>query len=60
MVKQSVVGEGGAKTTKSTKKYIWMCDVNKRGNKMIQSSLSSFLTKMNPEKTGGVADTVEF
>ena len=25
--------------------------------KMIQSSISSFLTKMNPEKTGGVAGT---
>ena len=53
MVKESVVGEGGTKTTKSTKKYVWRCDVNKRGNKMIQSSISSFLSKKNPENTGG-------
>ena len=57
MVKQTVVGEGGAKTTKSVKRYIWRCDINKRGVKMIQSNISSFLTKKNPEKTGGVAGT---
>ena len=57
MVKESVVGEGGIKTTKSIKKYVWRCDINKRGNKMIQSSISSFLSKKNPENTGGVAGT---
>ena len=39
MVKQTVVGEGGTKTTKSVKRYIWRCDINKRGVKMIQSNI---------------------
>ena len=52
-----MVGEGGAKTTKSVKRYIWRCDINKRGVKMIQSNISSFFSKKKPEKTGGVADT---
>ena len=57
MMKKSVVGEGGVKTTESVKKYIWRCDTNRRGIKMIQSNISSFLTKCNPEKTGRVAGT---
>ena len=57
MSKVPVVGADGVKTTKSVKKYVWKCDINRQGRKMTQTSLSSFLRVRSPEMTAGVGNT---
>ena len=58
MVNVPVEGEGGMKTTKGQKKYIWRCDISRGGKKMKQTSLSSFLTARHPEMTAGVENHI--
>ena len=58
MSKVPVVGADGVKTTKSVKKYVWKCDINRQGRKMTQTSLSTFLRVRSPEMTAGVGNNI--
>ena len=58
MVRVPVEGADGVKTTMGVKRYVWKCDINRQGRKMMQTSLTAFLTVRTPEMTAGVGNTI--
>ena len=58
MVRVPVEGADGVKTTMGVKRYVWKCDINRQGRKMMQTSLSAFLTVRTPENGNSLNDSV--